>query len=115
MALINRARFGESVNTLVANPGDILAFYQKKKAPQRRDKVTVDQPDVLEIGDEDDESSGKPKVTMSDLVNKYLAAQELKVLPEQGMELAVEHHVKGNKSAIRECVGRIAHAFNRSS
>jgi hypothetical protein len=68
--------------------------------------VTVDQPDLLEVGDEDDEGSGKPKVTMADLVNKYLAAQELKVLPEQGMELAVEHFVKGTKTAIKECVAQ---------
>lgn len=111
MELINRARFGESVNALVANPSDILAFWQRKKPAARREKVTVDEPDLLE--DEDDDGKNKPKVTMAELVNKFLVAQELKVLPEQGMERAVEQFVKGSKSAISEYVPFVDHAVGR--
>lgn len=103
MELINRARFGERMTAVVANPGDLLQFYQKKKFVKRKTKVTVDQPEAfLEEGDEED--SDKPKITMSALVNKYLAAQELKVLAEGGMEKAIEEFVKGNKTAIKSCI-----------
>jgi double-strand break repair protein MRE11 len=104
--LTNIPRFGEKLNQFVANPGNILQFHQRRKPTKRRDAVNINQPDFdLDNSDDDGLPAGqrKSKIKMADLVKDYLMAQQLDVLPENGLEDAVERFVeKGSKLAIKE-------------
>ena len=68
----------------------------------------MDQPEDFEQ-DEDgiaDESTGRiDKVRVEQLVQQYLEAQQLQVIPENGIMAAVEEFVdKDDRDAIKECV-----------
>lgn len=97
----NPQRFGQDFTTTVANPRDIVSFH-RKSAAARKSKVTMDMPnlDGMDL-DGEDESGRLGKIKIGDLVNKYLEAQELKMLPEKFMQNAVEDFVdKGDKGAL---------------
>ncbi|CED84872.1 dna repair exonuclease [Phaffia rhodozyma] len=117
LELTNVTRFGEGLNQLVANPGNLLQFYRRKKFAKRTDKVSVDQPD-LDLSDDDGLAPGQRqgKIKMADLVKEYLTAQKLDVLPENGLEDAVEKFVeKGSKTAIKDFVAGTLKAFNSNA
>lgn len=68
-------------------------------------KVTIDKPDGMDV---DDEESADPdvvhrqKVKVETLVNRYLEAQQLQVIPENAISSAVNLFIeKDEKDAIK--------------
>ena len=68
----------------------------------------MDQPEDFDKDDDGiaDESTGRiDKVRVEQLVQQYLEAQQLQVIPENGIMAAVEEFVdKDDRDAIKECV-----------
>lgn len=89
----NPQRFGQDFVDKVANPRDIVQFHRRSTV--RAKKVEIDQPDsaAIDIQDGDDLEERLEKLKVSTLVAEYLAAQNLSVLPEDAMQLAVEQFV----------------------
>jgi double-strand break repair protein MRE11 len=85
----------------VANPKDLVQFH-RRKAPARK-TVKPDQPDELILeGANDDIRERMEKIKVETFVNQYLAAQNLLVLPQNGLQRAVEEFVdKDDTSAIK--------------
>ncbi|CAH7670955.1 Mre11 DNA-binding presumed domain-domain-containing protein, partial [Phakopsora pachyrhizi] len=101
----NPQRFGQEFLGKVANPKDVVQFYQKRKISTRKDKNEIDLPDEDLIGREGGETSSSQvaKVQVSTLVHQYLEAQSLGVLAENGMQRAVTLFVeKDDRDAIKE-------------
>ncbi|GFZ50251.1 DNA repair protein rad32 [Saitozyma sp. JCM 24511] len=111
--MTNPVRFGQDFVGRVANPRDILQYYRRKKATERKSKNPPDAPDME---DEDEEwgaddpaamtaNDRLSKLRMASLVKQYLQAQNLEVLVENGLEDAVMRFVdKDDKDAIKDFV-----------
>ncbi|RSH93640.1 meiotic recombination [Saitozyma podzolica] len=111
--MTNPVRFGQDFVGRVANPRDILQYYRRKKAAERKSKNLPDAPDME---DEDEEwgaddpaamtaNDRLSKLRMANLVKQYLQAQNLEVLVENGLEDAVMRFVdKDDKDAIKDFV-----------
>ncbi|KAJ3190528.1 Double-strand break repair protein mre11a, partial [Irineochytrium annulatum] len=96
---INPQRFGQQFVDKVANVKDILQFYRKRSAPSKESRPAkmedVSMPEALN------------KIQMNDLVNEYLAQQNLDLLPENGIGDAVKVYVeKEEKEAIADFVNK---------
>jgi double-strand break repair protein MRE11 len=90
----NPIRFGQEFQGRVANPRDVLVFHRTKKSANRGAKTTMDIPE-LSIDDPSLTTSEKlAKVKVETLVREYLAAQELQLLGETGMNDAIQMFVE---------------------
>ncbi|KAL7409704.1 Metallo-dependent phosphatase-like protein [Mrakia frigida] len=110
--LTNIPRFGERLDKLVANPGNLLQFY-RRRVVTKKNNVSMDQPGG-DNSDDDGQAAGTrgTKIKMADLVHEYLVAQELNVLPANALEEAVESFVeKGSKLAIKDFVSDTLKTF----
>ncbi|KAG1807498.1 Metallo-dependent phosphatase-like protein [Suillus subaureus] len=94
-AMSNPIRFGQEFTGRIANPRDVLSFHRSKaRSSASRTATSVDQPE-LSIDDPDLTTSEKlAKVRVQTLVQEYLAAQELQVLGEAGMNEAIRMFVE---------------------
>ncbi|WVQ79525.1 DNA repair protein (mre11) [Cryptococcus sp. DSM 104549] len=108
--MTNPVRFGQDFIGRVANPKDILQYYRRKKAPERKAKNVPDAPDE-ESDESQDDGAGATvnerlnKMHMDDVVHKYLGNQHLEVLARNGLEDAVMRFVeKDDRDAIRDFV-----------
>lgn len=89
----NPVRFGQEFQGRIANPRDVLIFHRPKKSATRS-KVKADAPE-LSIDDPDLSISEKlSKVRVQTLVGEYLAAQELQLLGQNGMNDAIQMFVE---------------------
>lgn len=96
----NLIRFGQDFTGKVANPRDLLQFH-KKKASQAVKKNQNLKENYVEPTDEMLPAEKLEKVHMSDLVQKYLASQQLQILNPTGLERAVMNFVdKDDRDAI---------------
>jgi double-strand break repair protein MRE11 len=100
----NPQQFGREFVGQVANPKDILLFYRKRVFSKEGNEMKADtkaQPTVpISIPTHLEEGA-----KMEDLVQEYLDAQELKILPENQLMEAVGIFVdKDDKEAIKEFV-----------
>jgi double-strand break repair protein MRE11 len=96
----NIVRFGQDFVDKVANPRDLLQFH-KKKATQASKKNSNIKENYLEPTDEMLPAERLEKVHMSDLVQTYLASQQLQILNPAGLERAVMNFVdKDDREAI---------------
>jgi double-strand break repair protein MRE11 len=90
----NPQRFGQQFVNRVANPKDILLFYRKRTLGQRDKSKGVDivqphLPERMEV------------IQIESLVQEYLMAQNLSVLPEKALTDAVKNLVDNDeKDAI---------------
>lgn len=100
--MFNPVRFGQEFYGRVANPRDVLTLHRTKHraAIPKKSKVNIDEPD-LDVdhgggGEDGDESISDKlaKVQMGQLVKDYLKAQELQLLPENGMSDAIQMFVE---------------------
>jgi len=91
----NPIRFGQEFTGRIANPRDVLSFHRSKaRSAASRTATSADQPE-LSIDDPDLTTSEKlAKVRVQTLVQEYLAAQELQVLGEAGMNEAIRMFVE---------------------
>ncbi|KAG2366407.1 Mre11 DNA-binding presumed domain-containing protein [Suillus spraguei] len=94
-AMSNPIRFGQEFTGRIANPRDVLSFHRSKaRSAASRTATSADQPE-LSIDDPDLTTSEKlAKVRVQTLVQEYLAAQELQVLGEAGMNEAIRMFVE---------------------
>ncbi|KAF9379846.1 Double-strand break repair protein mre11a [Podila verticillata] len=98
--IFNPQRFGSEFIELVANPRDIVQFYRKKTGHATKTaptaKAEMDVVDKIEKLD---------TARVENLVQKYLAAQHLSILPENELEDAVRIYVeKDEKDAVKDFV-----------
>lgn len=98
--IFNPQRFGSEFIELVANPRDIVQFYRKKTGNAAKTaptaKAEMDAVDKIEKLD---------TARVENLVQKYLAAQHLSILPENELEDAVRIYVeKDEKDAVKDFV-----------
>jgi double-strand break repair protein MRE11 len=100
-AISNPIRFGQEFQGKIANPRDVLVFHRTKKSAGRN-KVVVDQPE-LSIDDPTLTVSEKiSRLRVQTLVKEFLGAQELQILGEPGMSVAIETFVdKDDTHAIQ--------------
>ncbi|KAJ3330652.1 Double-strand break repair protein mre11a [Blyttiomyces sp. JEL0837] len=97
---INPQRFGQQFVDKVANPKEILQFYRKRAATGTKDSMQIDAPTLL--------PEKLDKIQVHDLVQEYLTAQNLNILPENGIEEAVRLFVtKDDKDAITSFIGDV--------
>lgn len=93
----NPHRYGQHFLNKVANPKDILLFHRKKNF--RAATVDIDRPKGMEDRLRGDDFK------VEDFIKEYLDAQNLELLPENGLSDAVKNFVeKDDKEAIREYV-----------
>lgn len=96
-ATCNPQRFGQSFVSRIANPLDVLQFYRKRKAARSKKLTDPDLPDISAIAPPQLE-----KLQVADLVNEFLGAQKLGILPENLFHDAVTLFAdKDDKEAIR--------------
>lgn len=70
-------------------------------AGKKAEFVNPDEEKVAQALARDGLEDGMEKLQMSTLVSEYLKVQDLKVVPEKSMQLAVENFVdKGDRDAI---------------
>ncbi|TDZ39577.1 Double-strand break repair protein mus-23 [Colletotrichum spinosum] len=94
----NPQRFSNRFIGKVANTNDVVYFHRKKAGATRRNAAT-DVPDILE------ETRGLDNVKVEALVQEFLAAQSLKILPQAPFGDAVNQFVnKDDKHAMEEFV-----------
>ncbi|KAF9958853.1 Double-strand break repair protein mre11a [Modicella reniformis] len=95
--IFNPQRFGQEFVDIVANPRDIVHFFRKKT-------VAVGKPDKAKAEvDVVDASEKLDTMRVENLVQKYLSAQNLSVLPEVELADAVRVYVeKDEKDAINK-------------
>ncbi|KAF9937595.1 Double-strand break repair protein mre11a [Mortierella alpina] len=99
--IFNPQRFGQEFVDLVANPRDIVHFYRKKSAPVRNQAKTETEMDVVDAREKLD------TMRVENLVQKYLSAQNLSILPEIQLADAVRIYVeKDEKDAVKDFVGK---------
>ncbi|TPX73606.1 hypothetical protein CcCBS67573_g05115 [Chytriomyces confervae] len=97
---LNPQRFGQRFVDRVANPKDILYFFRKRQATPGdkkagASKVGFDMPTTI--------PERLDKIQVEDLVDEFLAAQSLEILPENGIGEAVRLFVeKEDKDAISD-------------
>ncbi|KAG0040995.1 Double-strand break repair protein mre11a [Podila clonocystis] len=95
--IFNPQRFGHEFVELVANPRDIVQFYRRKTGYTAKTATT--EMDVV------DKSEKLDTARVENLVQKYLAAQHLSILPENELEDAVRIYVeKDEKDAVKDFV-----------
>lgn len=110
----NLVRFGQEFTETVANPRDLLQFSKKKSENASRKNANYTE-DYLEPTDDMLPSEKLEKVSMSDLVRKYLATQSLHILNSTGLERAVMKFVdKDDKDAIGRFVEKELRSTNSS-
>ncbi|KAI9140373.1 Metallo-dependent phosphatase-like protein [Paraphysoderma sedebokerense] len=100
----NPSRFGQQFVNRVANPKDIIHFYRKRQAYKPSDGVKskagteIDQPNLDACLPERLE-----KFRVEDLVNEFLQAQNLLILPENALSEAVKEFVeKDDRDIIKD-------------
>ncbi|KAF9279152.1 Double-strand break repair protein mre11a [Mortierella alpina] len=99
--IFNPQRFGQEFVELVANPRDIVHFYRKKTAPVRNQTRPDTEMDVVDAREKLD------TMRVENLVQKYLSAQNLSILPEIQLADAVRIYVeKDEKDAVKDFVGK---------
>ncbi|KAF9955940.1 Double-strand break repair protein mre11a [Mortierella alpina] len=99
--IFNPQRFGQEFVDLVANPRDIVHFYRKKTAPVRNQARPDTEMDVVDAREKLD------TMRVENLVQKYLSAQNLSILPEIQLADAVRIYVeKDEKDAVKDFVGK---------
>ncbi|KAG0293188.1 Double-strand break repair protein mre11a, partial [Dissophora globulifera] len=98
--IFNPQRFGQEFVDEVANPRDIVQFYRKKTmVPKSRSKDITAEMDEVEAPEKLD------TIRVENLVQKYLSAQNLSILPEIELADAVRIYVeKDEKDAVRDFV-----------
>ncbi|KAG0335703.1 Double-strand break repair protein mre11a [Podila horticola] len=98
--IFNPQRFGHEFVELVANPRDIVQFYRRKTG-----YATKTGPKATSEMDAVDKSEKLDTARVENLVQKYLAAQHLSILPENELEDAVRIYVeKDEKDAVKDFV-----------
>jgi double-strand break repair protein MRE11 len=98
----NPQRFGQDFLDRVANPKDVVQFHRKKA--QARKAIRPDQPEgMMALDDESEEVRERiEKIKVETFINQYLEAQNLLVLPQNGLQRAVEDFVdKDDTTAIK--------------
>ncbi|KAG9320917.1 hypothetical protein KVV02_001722 [Mortierella alpina] len=99
--IFNPQRFGQEFVDLVANPRDIVHFYRKKSAPVRSQAKADTEMEVVDAREKLD------TMRVENLVQKYLSAQNLSILPEIQLADAVRIYVeKDEKDAVKDFVGK---------
>ncbi|KAF9962955.1 Double-strand break repair protein mre11a [Mortierella alpina] len=99
--IFNPQRFGQEFVDLVANPRDIVHFYRKKTASVRNQAKPDTEMDVVDAREKLD------TMRVENLVQKYLSAQNLSILPEIQLADAVRIYVeKDEKDAVKDFVGK---------
>ncbi|KAG0287058.1 Double-strand break repair protein mre11a [Linnemannia gamsii] len=98
--IINPQRFGQEFVDTVANPRDIVQFYRRKiafnKTIATMAKAEIDHVEPTEKLD---------TLKVENLVQKYLSAQNLSILPEMQLADAVRIYVeKDEKDAVKDFV-----------
>ncbi|KAG0272818.1 Double-strand break repair protein mre11a [Linnemannia exigua] len=98
--IFNPQRFGQEFVDTVANPRDIVQFYRRKtafnKTTTAKTKAEIDHVEPTEKLD---------TLRVENLVQKYLSAQNLSILPEVQLADAVRIYVeKDEKDAVRDFV-----------
>ncbi|KAI8601288.1 Mre11 DNA-binding presumed domain-containing protein [Dissophora ornata] len=98
--IFNPQRFGQEFVDEVANPRDIVQFYRRKtvgvKSSKLETKAEIDSVDAPETLD---------TMRVENLVQKYLSAQNLSILPEIELADAVRIYVeKDEKDAVKDFV-----------
>ncbi|KAK3818073.1 MAG: double-strand break repair protein mus-23 [Linnemannia gamsii] len=98
--IFNPQRFGQEFVDTVANPRDIVQFYRRKttfnKTVTAKTKTEIDQVEPTEKLD---------TLRVENLVQKYLSAQNLSILPELQLADAVRIYVeKDEKDAVKDFV-----------
>ncbi|KAF9133985.1 Double-strand break repair protein mre11a [Mortierella sp. 14UC] len=96
--IFNPQRFGQEFVDIVANPRDIVQFYRRKTAFNKtiaaKAKAEIDHVEPTEKLD---------TLRVENLVQKYLSAQNLSILPEVQLADAVRIYVeKDEKDAVKE-------------
>ncbi|KAF9563764.1 Double-strand break repair protein mre11a [Mortierella alpina] len=99
--IFNPQRFGQEFVDLVANPRDIVHFYRKKTASARNQAKPDTEMDIVDAREKLD------TIRVENLVQKYLSAQNLSILPEIQLADAVRIYVeKDEKDAVKDFVGK---------
>ncbi|KAF8945870.1 Double-strand break repair protein mre11a [Haplosporangium gracile] len=98
--IFNPQRFGQEFVDAVANPRDIVQFYRRKiafnKTVAAKTKAEIDHVEPTEKLD---------TLKVENLVQKYLSAQNLSILPEMQLADAVRIYVeKDEKDAVKDFV-----------
>ncbi|KAK5802053.1 Mre11 DNA-binding presumed domain-containing protein [Linnemannia elongata] len=98
--IFNPQRFGQEFVDTVANPRDIVQFYRRKTAFNKtiasKTKAEIDHVEPTEKLD---------TLKVENLVQKYLSAQNLSILPEMQLADAVRIYVeKDEKDAVKDFV-----------
>ncbi|KAI7818598.1 Metallo-dependent phosphatase-like protein [Gamsiella multidivaricata] len=95
--IFNPQRFGQEFVDLVANPRDLVHFYRKKTVPTTYNTKTKAEMDDVGTTEKLD------TMRVENLVQKYLSAQNLSILPEIQLADAVRIYVeKDEKDAVKE-------------
>ncbi|CAG8961114.1 hypothetical protein HYFRA_00002657 [Hymenoscyphus fraxineus] len=91
----NPQRFSNRFVGKVANSSDVIAFYRKKSAVQKKEKNEKEMPDEAVM------AALAENIKVDKLVREYLAAQSLKILPQVPFGDAVNQFVdKQDKHAM---------------
>ncbi|KAF9584172.1 Double-strand break repair protein mre11a [Lunasporangiospora selenospora] len=98
--IFNPQRFGHEFIDVIANPRDVVQFYRKKTAVSSKqgsktdtNTAKIDKPEKLDT------------MRVENLVEKYLSAQNLRILPEVQLADAVRTYVeKDEKDALKDFV-----------
>ncbi|KAF9353130.1 Double-strand break repair protein mre11a, partial [Mortierella sp. NVP85] len=97
--IFNPQRFGQEFVDIVANPRDIIHFYRRKTTATSNATKAKTDIDVV------DQAEKLDTMRVENLVQKYLSAQNLNVLPEVELADAVRIYVeKDEKDAVKEFV-----------
>ncbi|KAF2482873.1 Mre11 DNA-binding presumed domain-containing protein [Neohortaea acidophila] len=100
--LENPQRFSNRFSERVANVKDVVAFFRKRTATTRATKSEVELPDTGALA-----QMSLDRVKVGKLVDEYLAAQSLSILPQNFFSDAVGQYVDNNDSnAMREFVAQ---------
>ncbi|ORY98277.1 Mre11 DNA-binding presumed domain-domain-containing protein [Lobosporangium transversale] len=96
--IFNPQRFGQEFVDMVANPRDVVHFYRRKTTVNKNTKTKPEMDDVAAPEKLD-------TMRVENLVQKYLSAQNLSILPEIQLADAVRIYVeKDEKDAVKDFV-----------
>ncbi|KAG0196681.1 Double-strand break repair protein mre11a [Mortierella sp. GBA30] len=99
--IFNPQRFGQEFVDSVANPRDIVHFYRRKTVPVKSNTKKSTEMDTVDAHEKLD------TMRVENLVQKYLSAQNLSILPEIQLADAVRIYVeKDEKDAVKDFVGK---------
>ncbi|KAF9107025.1 Double-strand break repair protein mre11a [Mortierella sp. AM989] len=97
--IFNPQRFGQEFVDTVANPRDIVHFYRRKTTVNKSLNKHKAEMDNVEVSEKLD------TIRVENLVQKYLSAQTLSILPEIQLADAVRIYVeKDEKDAVKDFV-----------